>query len=403
MRNHVRAPKRRRSRLFGFITVLLILAFAFAYIRPLPHADAAISPLNSKVGTVDLKWPEQGSAAIGAQGFGILATHGAQEKRPMASLAKLVTVLAVLEKHPLKPGEQGPILTMKQADADLFSKYFAEGGAYVQVEPGTQLTEYQALQAILLPSANNMADSLALWAFGSMEHYHQYANAMLERHGFTQTTVSADASGMLPASTSTPSELVRLGELVMKNPVIAEIVAQKSATIPGHGVVYSANSRLGYNNIIGVKTGLTDEAGGCFLFAAKYTAKNMKPVLIIGVITGAPTLNAALAGSEPLINSAKPHFSVETPVKAGEVFATLTTPWLATSRVIAKKDITLLTWRGAELKPRVQLANINRSLPTGAQVGTAVVASGGNQGKAPLVLQEAISGPSWQWRIKRWL
>jgi len=402
MRNHTRPPKRPKRRLLKFVIFLVILGLGYNYIRPLPHAVASILPLASETGDVQLKWPSQGSAAIGAEGFGPLATHGSQEVKPTASLAKLITVLAVLEKHPLNAGEQGPTLTMTQADADLFDKYFGQGGAYVKVENGEKITQYQALQAILLPSANNMADTLAIWAFGSMEDYHKYAGDMVKRLGLGKTTVAGDASGMLPVTTSTPSDLVRLGELAMRAPVIAEIVAQKSATIPVHGIIYSANSRLGYNNIIGIKTGLTDEAGGCFLFAAKYTvSKGSKPVTIIGVITGAPTLNAALAGGEPLLNSAKPYFSVETPVKAGEVFGAITTAWTATSKVIARQDISLVTWRGAELKPEVKLANINRSLPAGAQVGTAIVASGGSQGSAPLVLEKAISGPSWQWRMKR--
>jgi D-alanyl-D-alanine carboxypeptidase (penicillin-binding protein 5/6) len=403
MRNHTRPPKKRHGQLLRLVILLVLLAIGYNYVRPLPHASASLAPIFQKESDeVQLAWPAQGSAAIGAAGFGVLATHGPQDVKPAASLAKLITVLAVLEKHPLKAGEPGPTLTMTQADADLFNSYFARGGAYVQVASGQKITLYQALQAILLPSANNMSDTLAIWAFDSMEKYHQYANGMLKRLKLDHTVVAGDASGFLPDSKSTPGDLVRLGEFAMQAPVIAEIVAQKSATIPGHGIVYSANSRLGYNNIIGIKTGLTDEAGGCFLFAARYTAeKSHKPVTIIGVITGAPTLNAALAGSEPLLNSAKPYFSVETPVKAGEVFGVLTTPWLATSQVIAKGDISLVTWRGAKLEPQVKLANINRSLPVGAQVGTAIVASGSSRGSAPLVLRKAITGPTWQWRVKR--
>lgn len=402
MRNHTRPPKRRRPRLFRFIIFLILLALGYNYIRPLPHASASISPLSSRTSEINLKWPHTGSAAIGAQGFGVLGTHGPQTVKPTASLAKLITALAVLEKHPLKTGEAGPTLHLTQKDVDLFNQYFAQGGAYVKVELGEKITLYQALQAILLPSANNMADSLAIWSFGSIVQYHAYANEMVKRLGLQQTTVAGDASGMLPDTTSTPTDLVKLGDLAMQSPVIAEIVTQKSAVIPVHGTIYSANSRLGYTNIIGIKTGLTDEAGGCFLFATNYTAKgSTKPVTIIGVITGAPSLPAALAASEPLLNSAKPYFSIETPVKAGEVFGTLTTPWLQTSRVVARQDITLLTWRGTTLKPEVKLSNINRSLPAGSQIGMAIVASGTNQGTAPLVLQQSINGPTWQWRVKR--
>jgi D-alanyl-D-alanine carboxypeptidase (penicillin-binding protein 5/6) len=193
---------------------------------------------------------------------------------------------------------------------------------------------------------------------------------------------------------------VKLGERAMNNPVIAQIVAQKSATIPVHGVIYSANSRLGYNSIIGIKTGLTDQAGGCFLFAANYTVEG-KQVMLIGAIMNEPSLRAALDASEPLLNSAKPYFSVKTPIKAGEVFASVTTKWNTTADVVAQKDVSLVAWQGAALSPRIELDKINGSKAAGTEVGTALVASGSNTVSTPLVLKEGISGPTWQWRLQR--
>jgi len=401
MRRYQQRKKRTGTKFFSFLLLLVMSAGLFNYVRPLPKADASVVALSSQVDSVNLTWPARGVAALGAQGFGVLATHGAQSPRPTASIAKIITTLAIMEKHPLKPGQQGPSITMTKADVDLFNKYFGMGGSYVKVEEGEKITERQALEAILLPSANNMADSMATWAFGSMDNYIAYANAMVKRLGLTQTTVAVDASGFSPKTTSTPSELIRLGELVMRNPALAQIVSERSATIPVHGIIYSANSRLGYNNIIGIKTGLTDQAGGCFLFAAKYSIDGGKEITLIGVIMGEQTLRDALNDSEPLLNSAKHYFKVQTPIKAGDTFASLTTPWLSTANVVARTDVSLVTWQGKPLTPRVELAKIGGSLPAGTQVGTALVSSGNNTATTPLVLKESISGPSWQWRVKR--
>lgn len=398
---HYSQPKRRgKQRFFSFILLVVLLGALINVARPLPHADASIVAISSQVNSVKLAWPNQGYSAFGAKNYGVLATHGSQEQRPMASIAKLVTVLSVLEKHPLSLGEQGPRLTMTAQDVALFNKYYGIGGSYVKVELGEKISEYQALQAILLPSANNMADSLAIWSYGSMDSYHAFANSMLKQLGFTKTIVGADASGFAPDSKSTPSELVKLGERAMSNPVIAQIVAQKSATIPVHGVIYSANSRLGYNSIIGIKTGLTDQAGGCFLFAANYTVEG-KQIMLIGAIMNEPSLRAALDASEPLLNSAKPYFSIKTPIKAGEVFASVTTKWNATADVVAQKDVSLVAWQGAALSPRIELDKINGSKAAGTEVGTALLASGNNSVSTPLVLKESISGPTWQWRLQR--
>jgi len=148
----------------------------FNYLRPLPHAAASVTTLNDAAQNVKLEWPNQGSAAIGAQGFGLLSSHGSQQPKPTASIAKLITVLSVLDKKPLHKGEQGPTITLTGKDVELFNHYFAIGGSYVKVEAGEKISQYQALEAVLLPSANNMADTLAVWAFGSMDTYHAYAN-----------------------------------------------------------------------------------------------------------------------------------------------------------------------------------------------------------------------------------
>lgn len=400
MRRYERPKRRFKQKFISFLLIIFAGGALLNFARPLPHADASIVALSSQVDSVQLKWPSQGYAAIGAKGYGVLATHGSQDQRPTASIAKLVTVLAVLEKHPLKPGQKPPTLTITKADLDLFNKYYSMGGSYVKVEVGEKITLYQALQAILLPSANNMADSVAIWSFGSMENYHEYANKMLKRMGFKQTVVASDASGFSPDSKSTPTELVRLGEFAMNNPLIAQIVAQPTATIPVHGVIYSANSRLGFNNIIGIKTGLTDQAGGCFLFAANYTIEGQK-VMLIGAIMGEPTLRGALTESEPLLDSAKPHFSIKTPIRAGETFATVTTKWQSTANVVAKKDVSIVAWNGKPITPSIELGKISGAQPAGAVVGNAIIASGNHTSSTPLVLKEAIAGPTWHWRLQR--
>lgn len=400
MRRQHYYKKRRGLKFITFLLLLSMGALTFNYVRPLPKADAAITPISTEVGSVELAWPSRGQAGIGAKGFGVLETHGPRNARPIASLAKLITVLAVLEKHPLKKGEQGPTITLTAADVALFEKYYAQGGAVVKIEVGEQISLYQTLQAILLPSANNMADSVAIWAFGSIDNYATYANTMVKRLGMKNTTIVGDASGMNPGTMATVSDLIRLGERALNEPVIAEIVAQPSATIPVHGPINSANARLGFNNIIGIKTGLTDQAGGCFLFAAKHSVDG-RPVTVIGAIIGAASLRIALEESEPLLNSAKPYFAVKTPIKANQPFATLTTPWLSTAVVVAQQNVTLVSWRGAALTPRIEVADISGSLPAGAEVGTALVSSGNNTASTPLVLQKGIDGPSWQWRLKR--
>ncbi|RVW07404.1 D-alanyl-D-alanine carboxypeptidase [Prescottella agglutinans] len=216
---------------------------------------------------------------------GEIRVGGAREQRPRptASTAKLITALTVLERRPLAPGEDGPVLTMTGADTDLYSSYAGRGGSAVAVGDGQELSEYEMLVGMLLPSANNLADSLAVWAFGSLSEYRTAANELVRALGMTSTTVGTDASGFSPTTTSTARDLTLLAAAAVRNPVIAEIVAQEEAVLSGVGVVRNTNRLLGRQGVVGLKTGTTGEAGGVFLFAARVGVPGR---LVVGAVQG---------------------------------------------------------------------------------------------------------------------
>jgi serine-type D-Ala-D-Ala carboxypeptidase (penicillin-binding protein 5/6) len=138
---------------------------------------------------------------------------------------------------------------------------------------------------MLIASDNNIADILVERIFGSKEAYVSYAQDMLKRMGLSRTVV-ADASGFSPDIVSTPSEMVVIGIAALQNPVIAEIVAQPQAQIPDIGIITNTNQLLGADGVIGIKTGTTNEAGSCLLFAARYAARDGQEVTIVGVSMG---------------------------------------------------------------------------------------------------------------------
>jgi D-alanyl-D-alanine carboxypeptidase (penicillin-binding protein 5/6) len=145
--------------------ICLILVVSYLYLRPLPQVQPTNqTPAPSKAQVVTLPWPKAGQAALGAAGYGVLATHNTGAAVPIGSTAKIITALALLKQKPLAAGSQGPSLTLNSDDVALFNSYYSQGGSVTQVSAGEQITELQAMQSMLLPSSNNMADSLAKWA-----------------------------------------------------------------------------------------------------------------------------------------------------------------------------------------------------------------------------------------------
>ena len=176
----------------------------------MPSAQTATSQ-PTLVKNVQLAWPAVGGAAVGSVENGLLARSSDNEKlRPTASMAKVITALAIMEKRPFELGQEGQTYTITREEIANMSEYIAEDGSVLPLLIGMELTQYQAMQRMLIASDNNMADLLAERIFGSNEAYVSYAQDMLKRMGLNRTVV-ADASGFSPATASTPVELVAIG------------------------------------------------------------------------------------------------------------------------------------------------------------------------------------------------
>jgi len=90
----------------------------------------------------------------------------------------------------------------------------------------------------------------------------------------------------------------------MRVPVFASIVATRSTTLPVAGTVHNTNALLGHDGFVGVKTGSTAAAGGCFAFRTIRRIDG-KPTTITGVVLGQPgpdRIAAGLAAAEAMVD-----------------------------------------------------------------------------------------------------
>src|SRR5207249_7040999 len=181
----------------------------------------------------------------------------------------------------------------------------------VPIAAGEQLTERQALQALLLPSANNIAAVLARWDAGSADRFVARMNATARSLGMSHTRYT-DASGYDDATVSTAADQVRIVDRALRLPVFASIVATPSAWLPVAGTVHNTDTLLGHNGFVGVKTGSTAAAGGCFAFRAIRWIHG-KRTTITGVVLGQPGLAAAFAAAEAMVDHITGHRAAPDP------------------------------------------------------------------------------------------
>ncbi len=346
-----------------------------------------------------ITWPTTGQAAIGAENFGVLAEHNTATPLPTASVTKLITALCVLSKHPLGPNENGPTITITERDVANYRNYVANHGSVLPVRVGQKLTQRQALEALLLRSANNIADTLAVWSFGTLQDYAAYANQFVASKGLPNTHVGKDASGLDPTTVSTADDLVRLGELVMDEPVLATIVGQKTATIPQVGVIYNTNNLLGREGIVGIKTGNNDEDPGVYLFASRYIAATDHPVTIIGAVMGAKDLYSAKASAVQLLKSVRDEFVVRTVVHQGQTVGSYDVAWTEPAKLIAASDLNIFGWRGADVGTTITLDAAKPPIAYRKKVGTIRLTDNATATKVNLSLSRAITAPPLSWRL----
>jgi D-alanyl-D-alanine carboxypeptidase (penicillin-binding protein 5/6) len=239
-------------------------------------------------------WPAYGQAAFIKTGQSQIEAGPNQHAAPIASVAKVMTAYLVLRDHPLRLGQDGPTITLSDADVADTERRAGRDESVVPIAAGERLTELQALQALLLPSANNIAAVLAHWDAGSTAQFVARMNATARSLRMTETRYT-DPSGFNDTTVSTAADQVRIVVQAMRLRVFARIVATRSARLPVAGTVHNTDRLLGQNGFVGVKTGSDKAAGSCFAFRAIRTIHG-KRTTITGVVLGQPGYDPIDAG-----------------------------------------------------------------------------------------------------------
>lgn len=398
LRESLMSPLKIRSKLLFFLPLLVIAVIALAWLAPLPAtvADFNDPPVLTPT-PAQISWPDSGQSALGLKGYGVLDTHYSEQAAPTASVAKVFTALAVLNKKPLKPGQDGPLITITQPDIDSYNDYYSQDGSLVAVALGEKISERQALEAMLLPSANNMAFTLARWAFGSVDNYIAYANQFNASIGLKHTHI-ADASGFSSDTVSTPEDLVKIGQLALNNPVLSGIFSEETADVPVAGTIHNTNWLLGVDGINGIKTGNTDAAGGVYLFSRQQIVAG-KNVTLIGAIMGAPTLQDALASGRALAATAGNGFTNTVLVKKGQDIGQYRLPWGQSVGISPASDIALTNWYSKNPVVNYSAKNIKSPKTNGSVVGSYQVLGPLGTSTVNLKTDPIKVQIPWRWRL----
>lgn len=382
----------------AFVVVQLVRAV------PPPSLTAGPARTTTVPGSLaGLPLPPGAQTSVAVEGVGTLTSTAGEQPNPIASVTKLMSALLILRDHPLAAGAQGPSIAVTPADVAAYQQGRAAQDSVVAVVDGERLTERQALEAALIPSADNIINLLARWDAGSTAAFVAKMNAEAHRLGLTATHY-AGPSGVNPATVSTAADQLRLAEVAMANPTLAQIVSMPQVVLPVAGLQYNVNGDLGRNGIVGVKTGWVPQGGASFVFAARQQVAGRRR-LVLGAIIGerqTPALPTALGYGSRLARAVAGRVETVQVVHPGERFATVRTGTGATLPVVTAGSATLLAWPGAAVHETVEPGRaLHLPIAAHAVVGHLVVEVGSEQQVVPLEVTASASAPSLSWRLTR--
>jgi D-alanyl-D-alanine carboxypeptidase len=398
----------RRVKIWTPLVLLLAIVFAVVQtLRPLPDPTLDLTAKDTYTfdgGKADIPWPATGEAALDVQGIGTFGNSGDQKPVPIASVAKVMTAYLILRDHPLKSGQDGPKIKIDKAAEDQSD---AGQESTVHVTAGDRISEREALEAILLPSANNVARLLARWDSGSERAFTEKMNAAAKGLGMTDTKYT-DPSGLTASTVSTAVDQVKLARAAMQQPVFREVAAMMSYD-DYKGVNHSNYNRLvGHNNVVGIKTGTTPAALGNLVFAAKQQVGG-ETRTIIGAVLRQPAggfdntiISGVLDAGAKLIRSAQGALKSVTILKKGDVVGYVDDGLGGRTPIVATKDVTAAGWAGLKVKLSFTSGKVPHTAKAGTEVGSLTVGDGSAGAvKVPVALQKDLAEPGFGAKLTR--
>ncbi|MFJ8634046.1 D-alanyl-D-alanine carboxypeptidase [Streptomyces sp. NPDC093568] len=396
----------RRIKIWTPLVILLVIVLGVIQsVRPLPAPTLDLTAKDEYTfegGKIDIPWPTDGQAALDVDGIGSFGSSGEQKPVPIASVAKVMTAYVILREHPLDSGDKGPNIKIDQAAEDQSD---AGQESTVKVTSGDEISQREALESILIASANNVARLLARWDSGSEKSFVAKMNAAADDLGMKNTTYT-DPSGLNNTTVSTAVDQVKLAKAAMKFPAFREVAAMMSYDDykgENHG---NWNQLVGRNNVVGIKTGTTTSALGNLVFAAKKDVGGETRTVIGAVVrqpdAGAGILAAALDSGDQLIRAAQGALESATLLKKGDVVGYVDDGLGGRTAVVATKDVTAVGWSGLKVELTFAPDEVPHTAKAGAKVGTLTVGDGTSGAvKIPVALRTDLAEPGFLDKLTR--
>jgi D-alanyl-D-alanine carboxypeptidase (penicillin-binding protein 5/6) len=241
----------------------------------------------------------------------VLAEHHARERRPMASITKLMTAIVTLEHARL-------------SDVVIVSRRAARvGGETLYLRAGEQMTVAQLLRGMLVRSGNDAAEALALYVGdGSQSRFVALMNTKARELGLTDTTYVNPHGLDAPGHLSSARDTTRLIRYALGIPFIRDALGRASVSSGGEVFPTTDDLLTSWPPLLGGKTGHTANAGWSEAAAARG-----RGVTVYGSVLGSTSETDRDEALESLLRYGLDRYRRVAAVVAGRVYATAATSY----------------------------------------------------------------------------
>jgi len=287
------------------IASIMVLFLLFAAAAPVFAVEKEEDPSN-----MELKAPS--AILVEAKTGTVLFSKAPHDKRPIASVTKIMTMLLAMEAIDRGDMSMNDTITVSEHAKSM-------GGSTIYLETGEQMSVHDVLKGIAVMSANDGCVAMGEHIAGSEEAFIKLMNDRAKELGMNDTHFST-TNGLVDEDNYSSANDVSLmsRELLLKHPKIKEFTTIWMDSLRGGAFQLANTNKLVkyYQGATGLKTGFTQKAMYCISASAK--RGNME---YISVILGAPTSKDRFADASKLLNYGFNGFIIKDGVKAGEKIA----------------------------------------------------------------------------------
>ncbi len=367
-----------RRRAAAALTLLALLAGASsAHAAPPPAAPSIVAPA---------------AAVFEASTLEPVFGRAAGQRRLIASTTKMMTALVTVSSVHLTKVCTAPAYPASPLESQ------------IGLRAGERMTVHDLLQALMLPSANDAAATLAVCVAGSRPAFvarmNRRAQALGLRHTHFSTPIGLDDAG----NYATAADLVRLAIADRRNGFLRRTMNLPRATLSSgdhRRTIVNRNALVVQVPWVdGVKTGHTNAAG--YILVVSGTQHGLT---FVAAVLGDPSEAARDADGLALLRWAFARFRMATPVTRGATYARAEVAHRSDDEVelVAGADVRRLVDRGARVRVQAKApAQLTGPLPRGTKVGTLIVRAGKETiARVPLVTARAVPAVGLLERVAR--